>query len=291
MKLTHVSASQVKTFQRCNRRWYFEKIMKKRGPSTHSQRRGTAIHEALEVFVKTGETIEEVHTNIESGRVVPDSSDESETFLVKRFVEATKEHILDEEVIAVEGKISLETFPGGPKWIGFIDLLSTERVIDYKTTTNLRYAKTPADLLEDVQSCSYALSVFRKFPQADEFDVKFIYIHTGNKIKVNIKPVEATFTREKCEEVFLKAVGDVKKMVIFAQKTDPDEIPCNSDACMDFFKLCDHSAYCKRTHKSSFETKAVKKPNRFTHPELFRKSVKVKPITLRPPEVKEDEII
>ena len=288
--LPHVSASQVKTFQRCNRKWYFEKIMGKRGPSTHAQRRGTAIHEALEIYIKTGEIVDEVHTNVITGRVIPsptgpaNEEETSETFLVRRFVEATKEHIDHEKVVAVEGNMRLETYEGGPDWIGFIDLLTTKRVIDYKTTSNFRWAKTPEELKNDAQACSYVLSIFRQFPEADEFDVKLIYIQTSNKIKVNVKPVEATFTRAECEAVFAEAVAEVKKMSIAAKYTDPNKVPGNLAACMDFGG-CEHRTYCDRVVESMLNKKPVKKPNRFTHPELFGKRAKV--VTLRPPETEE----
>lgn len=286
MNLPHVSASQVKTFQRCNRKWFFEKVLGKRGPSTQAQRRGTAIHEALEVYIKTGAVLDEVYVNETTGRVVPDPGPGVETFQVRRFVEAVKEHIDHEKVVAVEGKIRLETYPSGPDWIGFIDLLTTNKVIDYKTTTSFRWAKTPADLLEDPQACSYVLSIFRQFPEADEFDVKFIYIQTSNKIKVNVKPVEATFTRAECEAVFATAVADVKKMSLAAKYTDPNKVPANLAACMDFGG-CEHRTYCDRVVKSMLDKKPAAKPNRFTHPELFGKN-KVKAVTLRPPEVDED---
>ena len=287
MKLPHVSASQVKTFQRCKRKWYFEKVEGKRGPSTQAQRRGTAIHDGLEQYVKTGNIPEFVYVNEKTGRVTNNKNDEE--WAVRRYVEAVKEHIDDETVIGVETDMKLETFPGGPPWIGFIDLLASNKVIDYKTTSSLRWAKTPDDLLNDPQACSYVLSVFRQFPEADEFDVKFIYVQTSTKTKVNVKPVIATFNRKQCEDIFGTAVVSVREMVDVALIKTADDVEGNPGACMDFGG-CPHRAYCKMEIKSTLSEKPTHKPkpNRFTHPELFKKKKKKENPSFRPPEVKDE---
>lgn len=290
-KLKNVSASQLHTFNRCRRKWAWEKLAGKRGPSTHAQRRGTAIHHALEQYATDGQILDEVVVDETSGQV---SAKGTDVIKVKRFVMAIKDLIDEEEIVELEGKISLETFPGGPPWLGFIDVLAAERVIDYKTTSNFRYAKTPGDLLNDPQACSYVLSVFRKYPEAKEFDVRFIYLQTSNKVKVNVKVVNATFTRADCERVFEDAVVSVREMVQLSKITkDPNTVEANLKACMDFGG-CPHRTYCDRVEEDLLEKPKVKgKPNRFTHPELFKKKKELttenEVVSFRPPEVKKDE--
>jgi len=230
-----------------------------------------------------------VYVNEETGRVTDKVSDEA--WEVRRFVEEVKHLIDEDEIIGIETDIRLKTFEGGPDWIGFVDLLQAGSVNDYKTTSSLRYAKTPGELLEDPQACSYVLSVFRDFPEADEFPVRFIYIHTANKIKVNVRCVTALYTREQCESVFSDSVELVKQMVKYAEETDVDKVPGNSEACFDFGG-CPHRAYCSMKPEGMLQKKPKHepKPNPFTHPELFKKKKKevIDNPSFHPPEIKDE---
>lgn len=284
--ISHSSASQVKTFKSCNRKWFYDKVKGFPWTGSEATRRGTAIHHAIEHYIAYETVLDVVYVDVETGRVAA----EGEEHEVARFVESVIDFLEDVTVISVEEKMTLKTFPGGTTWIGYIDVLAADRIIDWKTTSNFRYANTPEDLMTDPQAISYALSVFRKYPEADEFDVTFVYIQTSNKVKVNVKPVTVTLTRDHCEAEFNKIKKDIKQMLTLSVIQDPDKIPRNLENCMAFGKLCMHAPYCDRVEQGILDKgKQEVTPNRFTHPELFRKKKKKKkdPVSLRPPEVKE----
>lgn len=288
-KITHSSASQIGTFRKCSRKWFYEKVKGMSWSGSKATRRGTAIHHGIEQFILKGVTLETVQVSEETGRVTDDSEDE--THEVERFIEAAKPFLEDLQVIEVEKKMELATFPGGTTFLGYIDVLAADRILDWKTTTSLRYAQTPGDLLENPQAVAYAMSVFDEYPEADEFMVTFFYIHTANKIKVNTKPVTVLMTRAHCEAEYEKIKDDIRDMLVVAKETDPDKVKGNAQACMDFGG-CPHRSYCNMKPEGILNNKPKHeaKPNPFTHPELFqkKKEKKIDNPSLQPPEAKDE---
>ena len=51
----HVSASQIKTYRRCSRKWWFEKIAGHRSPTSAAAELGRQLHAQLENYLLTGE--------------------------------------------------------------------------------------------------------------------------------------------------------------------------------------------------------------------------------------------
>ena len=54
-KWQHASASQIKTFRRCERKWWFEKIEGHRSPTTPAAELARAIHAELEAYLLGGD--------------------------------------------------------------------------------------------------------------------------------------------------------------------------------------------------------------------------------------------
>ena len=148
MGLRNVSASQVQTFSRCKRKWHWEKIGGHRQPSTRAMRRGTAIHYALEIYLKRGHITGGVEVDIKTGNAThnitdskPPEPDKSRTeggewWATKRYVEAVK-HLLPKPQcdggpeVMLEHKFSIPTLGGeGPPWLGYLDLLEEDVIIE-----------------------------------------------------------------------------------------------------------------------------------------------------------------
>jgi len=267
MKLKNVSASQLTTFKRCNRKWYWEKIEGFRSSGSVATRRGTAIHHALEHFVKNWDDWEVVEVDIESGQVVAgheempeEENPKSEYVAVRRFLEAAKDYIPSpfSSDVVLEQMINMPTGEGMPPWLGFIDLLEDcGRITDYKTTSSIKsYSKSPEDLMTDIQAMSYAKYVLDISPDMKEVPLRWLYLETRNKIKVNVKESEITVSREHVESEWNKAMPLVAEMVkIAAAEAGSQSVTPNVEACNDFGG-CPHKDRCGVTALSGlFEKK------------------------------------
>lgn len=264
--LPHVSASQVSKFLRCNRLWSWEYIQGFRGPATPNMRRGTAIHHAMETYVNTGDILEEVFMNVDTGR----PAKHGEKWLTGRFVRAAIPHIPDRATLTTEQRIVLTTLSGeGPSWVGYIDAHDGVSVYDYKTSSNIKaYAKTTDDLKTDPQAVSYAWAVFLADDEIETVTAHWVYLETRNKVKVNTKKVSVTFTRAECAKEWDKLMSAVGDMVESAAETDTLSLTPNTEACNDFGG-CPHQHRCgtnlvleggKMTDLLAKLTESVEKP-------------------------------
>ena len=61
-KFTHVSASQIKTYLDCPRKWYLQKIVGLPSPSSASTELGKDIHSIIEAYFRDGLDIPETDT-------------------------------------------------------------------------------------------------------------------------------------------------------------------------------------------------------------------------------------
>ena len=256
-EIKNFSASQVVTFLDCNRKWFFQKILGIKTPPSEKMRLGTAIHKGLEQFVETGQYD---HEQIVDGN----------TYNVHYYVEAAKPHLPPGPYI-VEQKISLETETGIP-WIGYVDLTTHEQITDYKTTSNLRYAKTPLELETNAQMVSYAKHYFENHPESDQVILLHIYIETKNKRKINTHTSQTTVTREHIEEQWSLIQEILENMVSIAKLEKWEEVPANPPSCpkyggCPFIDKCEIDPWDQITHGIKKPTKSLaslKEPEPFT---------------------------
>ena len=150
-----VSPSQLNSFRSCRRAWAHQYIDKIRKPQTPAQIRGEIMHEHLEKYIAQGPKYK--IPNDLSGQMaqqlVPLIPNEAGHKEAKTYVEHTM--ILP---INHQRKIYM---------VGAIDLIiETDemiRVIDYKSTSNFKYALTPDKLVKDVQALCYTKYASKKF--------------------------------------------------------------------------------------------------------------------------------
>lgn len=265
MTLSNVSASQLKTFRACRRKWHWQKVGKQPRMNHASARRGTAIHEALELYLKNGSIADAVQIDIATGNATgltgpkcakegPPSKDASEGlewWNTARFVKAATPFIPEPAPkgpeVMLEAQFRLATLDGqGPPWLGFIDLLEENpvRVTDYKSTSDIRrYALTPAELLEDPQAMSYARFVFENLPDTFEVELRWLYLETKNKVKVNTREVTVTVDRDYVEMYWTEIQPTVQEMVELYQIKNSKEVPPTTSECSNyggcqFLSLC-----------------------------------------------------
>lgn len=183
MIVRSVSASQVALFSTCQRKWFFRYIRKIRFPQTPAQARGTLIHKCIEIYLKTGKIPE--HPSL---RAYVTSAFKAEARDGTLVLPDPKKH---GKTHLVEHRFELELPAKLPKWIGYIDVLKVKpaEIGDFKTTSNLRYAKTPTELMSDVQMTSYG-----KFAYTEGLEgaITLWHLVIEAKAKKNAEPVDVS---------------------------------------------------------------------------------------------------
>lgn len=216
------SASQVTSFEKCNRFWYFASVQKIRTPPTASQQFGTNTHSELEkVLQLPGHT---------------PSADFARIVAAARAARHDPRHggypVMPDPVTEIgtyrlEGAIWIPTYKGGPIWNGFVDLWVPNRappeVVDYKTTSDLRYAKTEAELSVDPQMVSYGKWALDQFAGLwKKVRVTHLYLTTRGKPKA--LPVTVDLDADHVETQWLRLLGRVRKMESLRAVQSADDI-------------------------------------------------------------------
>lgn len=236
----HGSPSQITTFRRCHRKWFFESVRGFRSPSTAAQERGTEIHAQLETYHKTGKTptdkaaLAAIEYMPAPGTVRP-------------------EHI--------EFGFQL-WIPGAPvPMIGFIDLLEPPRLVtDYKSTSDFVYMKAPEQLQGDPQSVTYCVVSCAPQVIGAPFDYKGETLYPVEPVwhgptefrHVYMRTRGAAIARESRvlydtrDTLFGELDGitrDLTAMHGLSRAVTPEEVPANTDACDDY-NGCPHRVRC-----------------------------------------------
>lgn len=228
----HVSASQITTFRSCKRLWAAEKLAELVQPKaeTGALATGTEVHAMLEEYLLTGR--------------YPGPDHEHRT----KF-DAVVGQLPPPKLpgMLVEHEFEFEVYPGGPIMVGGIDIAlppwQTGRdcdgtmvdlwfagVDDHKTTSDMKYAKTPDMLAVNTQLIIYAYYLFRLpalvgwniLPPEwrpvwegglDRIRLRHNYIKTKNVVrKGDSKQVEVEVTWEQVAKEWAGIVADVKEM-------------------------------------------------------------------------------
>lgn len=172
----HVSASQLKSHRECARKWFYQKVLRVSVPETLAMGLGKVVHSELEDWVKTGAEL--THP---LARLAPEHLPERETLVAETPLEWPS--------------MTLEGIP----FLGYVDALAERTdtantlVVDYKTTSDFRWMKSPAELAADPQPIAYARWAMMRAdgyrlplgsadpepsPDARPVDVRFIYLRT-----------------------------------------------------------------------------------------------------------------
>lgn len=207
------SASQIKTFRECERKWALGKLAGLRAPETESQLRGTRIHRILELYLKGEAPI----PNTQEGTLaaaclsnLPDPSADHAPWLERYF--KNKEAY----VVPV---------------IGYVDFWWLERrlVVDHKTTSSPRYMKTPEELRYDVQAIMYGKEAIDLLGW-DEVNFGHNYIRTD---RVGTDFREVTLSKQEIEDGVGAINVTLSRMKEVGQVELPHEAPPTGfpDAC------------------------------------------------------------
>jgi hypothetical protein len=197
---------------------------------------GTVVHDRLAKWLSTGEALdldEEYQTK--DGR----------SHYPGRIAAAGLKHLpIPEPSLDVERQIDLKT--DFADFIGFVDLAFVEDglghvVLDHKTTSDFKWAKTEDDLRSDVQAAIYAAHRMW-LHNLDEVTLRWVYYRTRGKPKA--QKVELTVLREDVESAFVPIREAAREMC--AAKEDGlkalDLEP--SPAACDMYGGCAYQSHC-----------------------------------------------
>ncbi len=238
VQLRNVSASQKTAWDACQRKWHFQSVMKRPRVSTPAQLRGTGIHAENEHYLRTGIIRDsEWAAYVEAARpFLPPFDPRAGALSPGGHADAR---------YIVEHGFWLPTVPGGPPWIGWVDLEihhPSVVIMDYKTTSDFRYNKTPAELAKDTQLCCYAHQYYLRHPEyAGEIEVGHLYLLTKNKTPKAVY-ISATVSRQRAADqwaISMQAIAAMTSVDI----ADTLELPPNTASC-GMYGGCDFRADC-----------------------------------------------
>jgi hypothetical protein len=243
LKLPNTSASQVTAWDNCQRYWHYNWVKGLKTPPSIAMQRGTHIHSAAEHALKN------------SGELLDNPW--------RPYASSMLPHLpIGQEKVLVEQKILLETAPGLPPWLGYIDLLDDSRtlskllrVTDHKTTSDFRYAKTPAELMLNSQLNSYARFVYEN-GHDEEIEVGHLYIKTAKKTPKapQIKPVYVRVSKKHVDTVWERDLVKVEAMTRAAEIENTDELPPSTNFC-SVYGGCPHRSRCGVIDETVFSGK------------------------------------
>ena len=230
-----VSPSQITEADRCLRRWWWQSVKGFRKPDTASTVFGSNVHAALEARVLNGAYPAGVSQDVLDCAVA--AYDALGTVLHR----APSVDLGDE----VEMEWSL---PAGYQYPlesrGRIDMVlpSEATILDWKTTSSLKWAKTAETLAEDPQVIMYtdaalAAGVMR-------LPVTFLHVYTQTKGKPAAQVVRTMVTAESLSVGQARMRRTMQRMAaVLEEDRAPDEVEANILACGDYGG-CPHRERC-----------------------------------------------
>jgi RecB family exonuclease len=196
-----ISASQIQKVRRCKRAYAFEYVEGFRSPSSPKQQFGTDVHAHLENWIKSASLPDDTP----AGQL-------AKMAISKEEIPAPDMRLLTEHNFVYRWSEDVDVG-------GFIDLMvppelskhGAPLIIDYKTTSDLRWAKTPEQLENDEQAILYAIEAMMKF-NARIVDAKWIWLAATSPKNGYRKPagVRPTYTMFDAHDHFFQA--KVKKL-------------------------------------------------------------------------------
>ena len=189
----NVSASQIENFEKCKRLWFFKSVLKFPEVQKGNQALGSAFHKIAEVVenAPVGQ-LPRAGYEYNYSDIALDAAGWQTAETLASFVNPIIPRSTSRVSVLRETKIVLPTYDNGPTLIGYVDLaippgigwpelmIPREAAIigDYKTLSDFRYMKTPAELATSVQMMTYAKWAISDAPATSDVYLAHIYART-----------------------------------------------------------------------------------------------------------------
>jgi hypothetical protein len=224
MAWKRTSPSQIKTVRRCARRWWWQKIKGLPDPAGRAAQEGQRIHKVTEDALGKGKP----------------TTDACALALME------EAGVLGHRFDPADLELKFTAQPTGypVNVAGVIDLVERDanRITDWKTTSNLRYAPSDDELPYNVQAVLYSDVAVTHL--GFTLPVSFRLIYATREARPKTRTVEHTFNRAELDRGLDLFRADVDQQVQLAQINDARAIPHNPDACNDYGKRCPFFRRC-----------------------------------------------
>ena len=120
---------------------------------------------------------------------------------------------------------------------------NTLEVKDWKSTSDLVWAKTPEQVAATVQMNAYAIAGFAMWPHIEEARLTHVYFQRNGKPQAVLATSRPP--RRQIEQKWKYIEGVVRTIVDVAREEDPRKVPFNLKACNSYHKDCPHLALCE----------------------------------------------
>lgn len=240
---TSVEAFDSNTPFGCERKWWFKYVAKVPDPGTSNQQLGTSLHAAVERFLLKGAP----------GDMAPD---------VARLFAGIKHEVVrvrDEGFIDLEKAIDFELAPD-VRVVGRVDVVRAQGPLDWKTTSDLRYAPTPFKLAQSTQMLIY--SRWQATAVSMPSQVTHVYVQTkGHNVA---QRVDANMTPTRLTEGVARIISIVDRMKA-AEKSKVEELPRSPEKCF----RCPYVNICPADERNVMISvnRLAARLNRATNPE------------------------
>jgi RecB family exonuclease len=255
-QIWRVSASQIKTWKDCPRKWGFKYIDGLEDPPGKAAELGSAVHRDLEWYLQAGS----IDSRTESGRIAV----------------AAKEILPGPSYrLQVEREIVFEL--DGITYRGFIDLIDPDgeegpTIYDHKTSSDpRRWGLTEETLPEDVQALIYATWGILHW-DLDSVALQWSYLKTRGQaeataVRAKISKDDALQKiREKIRPAAL-AIVEASSCAESATELDPNPAACSK------FGGCPFSDVCERSEDQLLESTLGKKTEKEKGKEMTLKEL------------------
>lgn len=250
--IRYLSVSQLNTASSCLRKWHFEKVGLLKADGTEATGLGTEMHAQIEEFLKTGNR--KVLGPIANAgfHLIPEPGDE--LYIEKDMLTRLHETL---EVTAENSQFLLDNailHAAGVPVLGFIDVVNmrgtnkggsenenvrdpegTVEVLDWKSTSDFKWAKKGKNLIHTAQMSGYGKWILNQLPEIKYIRLSHAYFLTKGMPRA--KKETALFTREQIETAWEHWEGVARLMVEAAKKHGPgqsNQVQLNTDACNDY---------------------------------------------------------
>jgi len=246
-----LSASQLETFELCQRKWAWRKIDGIKSDPHPSAELGTKIHEMLEQWMRHG-VAPDLDLEVEIGGKTVKPGPMAAVLLKHIPAPGTPGVVIEAEVFVRTAVTRLM----GYKDLGYIDAATGLHVVnDYKSTSNFKWAKTPEDLKTDIQANIYAAAEMAEHG-VDEVLLRWAYTRTRGKAASKL--VELRITRAEVEKNFDR-IDETAAQVLAAYKSGKTAIEFEaSPAACDAFGGCFYVEHCNLTPIQRLKAKMAK---------------------------------
>lgn len=215
-----LSPSEISTYELCPRKWAWKYVAKLPTPPNRYAEFGIAFHKHNELWLRERK-IPEGYASEASLAVIPLLPPPQTAGL------RIEEHFEFEAV--------------GHTWHGYKDLEHNAHIYDYKSTSDLCWAKTPEQLEQDPQATQYAWDTMLR-DGVDAVAVTWLYVTRDKRPKR--LPVHHVLRLDVIAPRLAQSAATADEIRLMrATVSEPLEVPYNATAC-DAFGGCPFKAKC-----------------------------------------------